>query len=322
MLCIQSFYLAKGKVIMTAIDLTILEERANLFSLLRDFERICLGQSGESDRSFKFLYQVWEKASGKLWFLGYWNDYFRCGNIVLRAAKAVDNIAIQAQLLSELGWVCMEWEDFITSEKYFNEALQKYELIEHAPGQCRLMRYLGVLSHRQRNLDSALKNYRKALDIVTANRTQASVNENWAFHEAELPNALGALYLELQDFSASYRELNLSVQRYNALINRYRYYLANPLLNLGRWHFLQGEYEQARQHYQECLQLCKEISRPDTMASVLLCLAELAEVENNLEEAIRLASEAERVAGTEIPSIREQAAHFKERVMAKKSVAD
>ena len=307
---------------MTAIDLTILEERANLFSLLRDFERICLGQSGESDRSFKFLYQVWEKASGKLWFLGYWNDYFRCGNIVLRAAKAVDNITIQAQLLSELGWVCMEWEDFITSEKYFNEALQKYELIEHAPGQCRLMRYFGVLSHRQRNLDSALKNYRKALDIVTANRTQASVNENWAFHEAELPNALGEVYLQLQDFPASYRELNLSLERYQSLINRYRYYQADPLLNLGRWHFLAGDYEQARQYYQECLQLCKEIGRPDTMASVLLRLAELAEVENNLEEAIKLASEASRVAGTEIPSIREQAACFKERVMAKKSVDD
>jgi pyruvate formate-lyase activating enzyme-like uncharacterized protein len=43
---------------------------------------------------------------------------------------------------------------------------------------------------------------------------------------------------------------------------------------------------------------------------------------NNLEEAIKLASEASRVAGTEIPSIREQAARFKERVMAKKSVAD
>ncbi|MCL1464616.1 tetratricopeptide repeat protein [Argonema galeatum] len=305
---------------MAKVDLTILEERTNLFSFLRDLYQICSGQNEESDRSFQLLYRVWEKTSGKLWFLGYWNDYFRCGNIVLKSAKAVNNMAIEAQLLSEMGWVCMEWEDFATTEKFFNESLHLYELLENPRGKCRLMRYLGVLSHRQQQLNSALEHYRRALEVVSANCTSSSANDNWAFHEAELPNVLGELYLELQDFSASYPELKQSLERYTSLINRYRYYQADPLLNLGRWHFLQGEYDRARQYYQDCLQLSQEISRPDTIAGVLLRLAELAEVEGKTEEALQLASEAERVAGTEIPSVREEAARFREKLLIKYSL--
>lgn len=53
------------------------------------------------------------------------------------------------------------------------------------------------------------------------------------------------------------------------------------------------------------------------MATVLLSLAELAEVEGNKEEAIKLATESELVAGTEITSVRERAAIFKEKLLSK-----
>ncbi|MCC3408454.1 MAG: tetratricopeptide repeat protein [Microcoleus sp. PH2017_10_PVI_O_A] len=307
---------------MANFDLEIPQERVNILSFLRQTEIKCSRQNSESNRSFDLAYQVWEKVSEQLWFLGYWNDYFNCGNIVLKSAKAVGNAEIKAQLLSELGWACMEWEEFAQAEKYFLESLQTYESIANLKQQCRLLRYLGVLSYRQRKLDSALKYYRLALDIVTANSTVASANDNWAFHEAELPNVLGEFYLDLQDFPASYRELNLSLERYRSLINKYRYYQADPLLNLGRWHFLQGDCETAKQYYQECLQLCKEINRPDTRASVLLNLAELAEARGKLEEAIELAAEAEQVAGTEVTSVRDRAARFREQLLTKKTVAE
>ncbi len=136
-------------------------------------------------------------------FLGYWNDYFNGGNIVLKSAKAVGNIDIQAQLLSELGWVCMEWEHFAKAEQYFLESLQTYEPMANHKKQCRLLRYLGVLSHRQRKPHLALKYFRLALDIVTANCLGELANETWGFNEAELPNVLGEVGLDLQDFSAS-----------------------------------------------------------------------------------------------------------------------
>jgi tetratricopeptide (TPR) repeat protein len=98
---------------------------------------------------------------------------------------------------------------------------------------------------------------------------------------------------------------------------KYRYYLTDPLLNLGRWHFLQGDYEQARQYYQDCLQLSKDINRPDTEATALLRLAEVAEAEGKEEKALKLARKAESVAGTEIRSVRDRAALLKERLLGK-----
>jgi tetratricopeptide (TPR) repeat protein len=191
--------------------------------------------------------------------------------------------------------------------------------------QCKLLRYLGVFSHREGQFSSALDYYHQALEIMNANREKVNIDTKWALYEAEIPNLMGCAYMDLQDFKASYRELKLSIEKYKVLVQTYpqereyyRYYKADPLLNLGQWHYLQGDYNEARKYYQECLQLCQEISRPDTMSGVLLRLAELAEVEGNEEEALKLASEAEEVAGTEVTSVREKAARFRDKLLKKK----
>ncbi|WP_445174662.1 tetratricopeptide repeat protein [Microcoleus sp.] len=307
-----------------AIDLTSQEERANLFSDLSGFAKMCLSQNDESEDSFKLLFKVWEKVSGKLWFECYWNDYFRCGNIVLKAARHIKDVKVQAQLLGELGYACMEGEDFVRAQQCFQESLQKYQLLKEFSKECKLLRYLGNLANRQKQYEIALEHYHQAWEILKAKRSQIPIDDQLALHEAELPNVIGCVYLELRDFSASYQQFNLSLKNHQILLEdypnmriRYRYYQADPLMNLGKWHFLQGDYEQARRYYQDCLLLSTEISRNDTMATVLLSLAELAEVEGNKEEAIKLASESERVAGTEITSVRERAAIFKEKLLSK-----
>ena len=307
-----------------AIDLTSQEERANLFSNLSVFAEMCLSQNHESEHSFNLLFKVWEKVSGKLWFECYWNDYFRCGNIVLKAARDVNNVEVQAQLLSELGWAYMEGEHFVQAQQCFQESLQKYQLLKEFLNECKLLRYLGNLANRQKQYEIALEHYNHAGEILKAKRSQIPIDDLLALSEAELPNVIGCVYLELRDFSASYQQFHLSLKTYQILLENYpnmrirsRYYQAAPLMNLGKWHFLQGDYEQARRYYQDCLLLSREISRNDTMATVLLSLAELAEVEGNKEEAIKLASESELVAGTEITSVREQAAIFKEKLLSK-----
>ncbi|MEG4916571.1 tetratricopeptide repeat protein [Microcoleus sp. B7-D4] len=306
------------------IDLTLQEERANLFSILSGIAKMCLSQNDESKPSFSLLFKVWEKASEKLWFLCYWNDYFRCGNIVLKAARDVNNVEVQAQLLSELGYACMEGEDFVQAQQCFQESLQKYQLLKDFLNECKLLRYLGNLATRQKQYEIALDHYNQAGEILKAKCSQIPIDDQLAFYEAELPNVIGCVYLELRDFSASYQQFNLSLKNYQILLEdypnliiRYRYYQADPLMNLGKWHFLQGDYEQARRYYQDCLLLSREISRNDTIANVLLSLAELAEVDGNKEEAIKLASESELVAGTEITSVRERAAIFKEKLLSK-----
>ncbi|KAB8316948.1 hypothetical protein SD81_027920 [Tolypothrix campylonemoides VB511288] len=55
---------------MAFVDLSILEERANLYSLLRDLESDCLSSNGKSERAFQVLMKVWDKVGAPLFDLG------------------------------------------------------------------------------------------------------------------------------------------------------------------------------------------------------------------------------------------------------------
>ncbi len=304
-----------------AIDITSPEDRANVFSDLSTIARLCLAEDEASKKSFNLLFNIWEKISREMWNLCYWNDYFRCANLIFQAAKSVNNLEIQAQSLGELGYVSMESQESKYAQKYFQESLQKYQLLQDFSGECRLLRYLGTLAHRQGKLEEALEYYHQAQEIVKTQYSQVPINSidrELAISEAELPNVMGCVYLDLGDFVASYQQLHISLENYQILIedNSYnRYYIADPLLNLGQWHFLQKKYKQAKYYYQNCLSLSKELSRNDKIAEVLLSLAKLAEIEGNIEVAIQLATESERVAGTEIPALRDRAAIFKEKLL-------
>lgn len=301
-----------------AIDITSPEDRANVFSDLSAIAKLCLSEDEASKKSFNLLFNVWENISREIWDFCYWNDYFRCGNIILQAAKNVINVGVEAQLLGELGYVSMESKNSEYAQKYFQESLRKYQLLQDLSGECRLLRYLGTLAHRQKKLEDALGYYRQAEEIVKTEISQIPIDRELAISEAELPNVMGCVYLDLGDFMASYQQLHISLENYQILIkdNVYnRYYITDPLLNLGRWHFLQKRYKQANYYYQECLDLSRKVIRKDKIAEVLLSLAELAEKEGNIELAIQQATEAERAAGIEIPALRDRAAVFKEKLL-------
>jgi len=311
------------------IDCSLSEERKNIFSYLGLVASKCSSKNYDGKRAFSLLYNVWEKTSWQLWSLCYWDDYLRCGHLVLKAARNINNIQVEAQLLSEMGWTYMEAEDLENAREYFKESLEKYRVIKDYFGECRLLRYLGVLAHRERRLDDAIAYYRQVGEIISDRHRQGLIDDRSLFYQAELPNVIGCVYLEMKDFPASDRQFNLSLKNYEILLEKYpdlrdeyRYYLANPLLNLGRWHFLKGNYKDARNKYQECLEFCREIKRTDTMAGVLLRLAELAEAEGNFKEAIDWATEAENIAGTEIRKERDRAAILKEKLLLKLSLND
>jgi tetratricopeptide (TPR) repeat protein len=306
------------------VDLSILEDRENLFSFLRDCE-LCLLSNNENNHSFKILFQVWNKVGIQLYELGYWDNFKRCGNIALRMAKRQNDISAQAQILLEVGWVGMEEEYFDEAQKHFKKALQKFQLLEDVIGECRALRYLGVLFQRKFHLDSAQFYYRKALKIATEQRLKAlSCNQiEWLASEAEIHNILGSFYLKYWNFPASYRELYLSLEQYSYCSKKdsqYYYYQPAPLRNLGQWYFQQGNYKKAKQYYQDCYQLSQELKRTDMAAGVLIKLAEVAKAENNKEEFLRLTEKAKHIAGNELNVVRNRAAHLKEQVLGKKNI--
>ncbi len=302
------------------IDITSPEDRANIFRDLSAIANLCSSPDDKSRRSFNLLFNIWENIGREVWDLCYWSDYYRYGNIVFQSAIRVNNVDVQAQLLGELGYVSMEGGDYEYAQKCFLESLQKYQLLQDFSGECRLLRYLGTLTHRQGKLEDALSYYHQAAEIVKTKYTQAAVDypdRELAISEAELPNVLGCVYLDLGDFTTSYQQLHTSLENYQILIKNdayNRYYIADPLLNLGRWHFVQAKYKQTDYYYQECLALSQELKRNDKIAEVLLSLAELAEKEGNIELAIEHATKSEQVAGIEIPALRDRAALEKERL--------
>ncbi|MEG4087955.1 tetratricopeptide repeat protein [Microcoleus sp. Pol12B4] len=305
---------------MPNIDVNILEERKNISKFLRNLEKKCLLQSDEREQAFQLLIKVWDSINTPLFDFGYWHDFSELGYVVMRAAQELNKVGAEAQAINEIGWVNMEWGNFDLAETNFIKALQKYELLNDAHKQCRTLRYLGVLYYRKNEREISLNYYRQALDIAAKERTQSSGQDRnaWTFSEAELRNMFGIYYLDQNDLATSYQELSYCLELYRSIEDTYyQYYQTAPLLNLGKWYFVQQDYQKAKNCYQESLNISRKIDRTDMIAGALLRLAEVAEAEGNDLRAIELATEAEQAAGTEITVTREAAAHFKERILEK-----
>ncbi len=307
---------------MLSIDIHVLEERKNLFNLLRSLEEKCLLENEDRERAFSVFMKVWNALTDPLFEYGYWHDFNDFSNVVIRVAQKLNKVPEEAQSLNEIGWVNMEWGNFEIAENNFLQALQRYESLKDTQKQCRTLRYLGVLYSQKEKMEMALNYYGNALRIAIEERTKISREDRdrwnlWTCSEAELHNLLGIYYLNENEFASSCRELTLSIELLGSIDDPYYdYYLTDPLINSGQWYFVQQDYENAKKYYQESIDLSTKINRTDTIARGLLALAKVAEGEGDKLQAIELATKAERTAGIEIPLTREEAACFKEKILA------
>ncbi len=283
------------------------DERSNFIRELQ----LCFEQ-----RMYTEIIDLWDPASTQFWESGFWDDYFRCGNIALAAAASANNSIAEAEILSDMGWASLEREDFRTAKTRFVCSLSKFRLTNNPGGESRVLRYIGTMAHRQDRPGTALKYYKQSLRIILRkhDETDGSESIKWQIREAEVHNLMGNLYFKLHDFASSERELIKSVELASSLPYSSRYYLGAPLLNLGRLYFLQGRYDKAKYYLHQCKQLSEELNRPAMTIGALVRLAEVAEADGKIEEAITLATEAERQSGSDLSTLREQAARLKVKV--------
>ena len=311
---------------MPNYNIKVDDDRNNLIKELKDYHhQFCTERNRSKSRKyFSIMLEIWEFVSKDLWEQGYWQDYFECGNIVLKCTAIVEG-----DILNQIGWNHMENENFIKSISYFTQSLKTFETIGYVNGQCESLRYLGVSYHRMKRFGSALNSYQKALTIIEQQKAnidfpQIENNLNEQIQQkaqaAEIHNVLGNLYLKLYNLPVSLKELQLSLDSYCSLGDEYVYYQPAPLLNLGRWYFLQCNYSKAREYYNQCLLISQNINRTDTEVGVLLRLAELANAEGNREEAIKLTEKAKQVAGKEIRKQGHKVACQEEKIKEKNSI--
>ncbi len=303
---------------MSNFNVSVKDDRDNILKELKLLENMFFNETDrfKSRQAFSLILCAWERVSKDLWEFGYWQDYFLCDEIVLRCTGVVEG-----EIFNEIGWNYMENENFADARGYFNLYFKIFETINYLDGQCQSIRYLGVLNHRQKLFGSALKSYRQALKIIANQANKGNeLQVKQQAHLAEIHNLLGNFYFNFYDFPASFNELNLALKKYSSLGDEYIYYQAAPLLNLGRWHFIQGNYTEARRYYKECLRISDKINRTDTKVGVLKRLAELANAEGNTKKALRLTKKAQRISGEEIRKQREQVANLQEQLQGKRNI--
>jgi tetratricopeptide (TPR) repeat protein len=293
------------------------DDRKNIFSDLQKIGHYASNKVSRNKEAFDLLIKTWDKVSGPLWYLGYWEDYYRCAAIVLESSSKLNENQFYAQISNEMGWFEMEQEKFNLAKKRFKKALAIYSSSHDVIGQCRTIRYLGTLYHRQKKLGSALNLYKKAIE-VTESRSEPSTRIKVYSQRAEIHNLLGNLYSKLQNFDDGYDHLICSLSINDNLCSQlgetYLYYRAAPLLNLGRLYFYKGNYGKAELYYRECIALCESIHRPDMKAGALIRLAELSEVKGNYAESTHLASMAESLTKKESPAVRNKARRLQDKI--------
>jgi tetratricopeptide (TPR) repeat protein len=299
----------------------------NIIAHLRRMKSRMTQQDHEATHRFHSFMKDWDKISEDLWRLGYWDEYYSCANVVLECAKQINQNAVIAQVLNEIGWREMEKSDLRSAKQRFTQALKKYrETPDGIVGQCRTLRYLGTLYHRQRLFGSALNCYRKALKLSYENQSLVKEIRQIDSERAEIHNLMGNLYLKLNDFNRSKSELINSLKGYvllHQMFNQelgdfYLYFQAAPILNLGRLHFQLGEFKLARKYYNECISLCQKIRRLDMEAGASIRLAELEEVEGNKPEAFRLTERAKKLTKKEAPTTHAHARQVSDTIQGKR----
>lgn len=305
------------------------EDIKNILAHLRRMKSRMIQKNPEDNRRFQSFMKDWDKISEHLWYLGYWNEYYICADLILECAKQINENAAIAQVLNEMGWREMENGDLKKAKQKFTQALKKYRATpDGIVGQCRTLRYLGTLYHRQRRFGSALKSYKKALRLMDENNKSVVEIRQIASERAEIHNVLGNLYLKLYDFHNCKSELLYSLEQYELLHQNfnqevkdfYLYYQAAPILNLGRLYFAIGDFKVARKYYNDCIILCQKIRRPDMEAGASIRLAELEEIDGNKDEAGRLIERAKTLTQVQAQNVRNCALQVRDKIQDNRKI--
>jgi tetratricopeptide (TPR) repeat protein len=299
------------------------DERNNVLSALKKCQAGCFANPEDSDRIFdEYLMKIWERSSERMWAWGYWQDYIRCGEVVLQCSRNLKKQNIEGRTLNEIGWVQMEQGKFEIARSYFSRSLQIFQETGDRLSEGQSLRYIGVWYFRHRYFGLALKYYRKALSktLEVQDICLSDLEKQRLLHQqAEIHNLLGNLYFKLWNINASRREFIAGLRGFQSLQklytatapSSYLYYQPVFLLNLGRVAMWKGQYRKAQSYYDRCYRSSLKIDRPDSQAGALFRMAELARIQGQTEKAEQLAKQVEKLTEQEAPPLRNQAMNLR-----------
>jgi tetratricopeptide (TPR) repeat protein len=184
-----------------------------------------------------------------------------------------ENLRNYNNILHQLGVTYLAQRNPDKAREYLEEAIKKVE--QNSSFHAEILNTLGNAYEQQRQLETAISCYQKALEV-------SQKLENVSSKIAALFN-LGNAYLELRQFIKA-RDLYQQCLEMEQMLDE-RYSQASTLHNLGIVAQALREWQQARVYYQQCLEMEKLIGDHYSQARTLHQLGRVAQELREYEQA-------------------------------------
>lgn len=279
---------AEGWLALVSADRAALmeaPERAAMLFCVRES-----AQLGWADR----VAAMWETISTALAELGYWNDYEQFEYLALEAAQALGNRAMEAKIVSELGWLAIERGEVDLAAQRVHRALGIFTEQRSRHGIVIARRYNATIKMQQHDFAGARRELMILLNVIReySKTADAELQESLRRQEITARASLGETLMELGEYAEAEREMQYGFD--HALV-RGPFARAISFYNFGQLWLKQGELTRAQAYFDECLAYARANNLRKVAANALLMLATVAQAEGNRLAARELGAQAQRL---------------------------
>jgi predicted ATPase len=230
------------------------------------------------------MIEVYDSLGGIYDLMG---DYDNSSESYNRAQNLADDPKMQVDLKTKLGLLYLKKSEFQKSIQQCTEALELVKN-ESLPESATTFETLGHTYHRMGDLDLALKNQRKSLEIYEKLKDQKGI-------ATSLKN-IGTVLLDRREHSNALKQFNKSLTIFQKLNNVDG--IQQCYNNIGTLYFNQGEYDSAFEYYDKTLEIIQNSGDHSSIAILLLNLGqsqlqigETNKAIKNLQKSLKISKE-------------------------------
>jgi tetratricopeptide (TPR) repeat protein len=225
---------------------------------------------------------------------GHWHESAELQHVALPAAQRLDDPALRAQALADMGRSALRLGRFEESERCLEDALALFRTLDDPPGQARVLQYLGYMNDMRGNNAEGIRYARRTLEVhratgneagqcqalnqigwlltLTGNHEQALVycgqaldllerrGEWWG--AAATLDSLAHAHRALGDWSQAIACLERAIELHERPEAGDRVMIANALTRLGETLLDAGKPEAARRAWERALRFYEEVRHP------------------------------------------------------------
>jgi tetratricopeptide (TPR) repeat protein len=264
-------------------------EKANALNLL-GLTYMSEGKYLQADSAYKLAFAAFEKAGDNLGKakiyhnLGvvafYMNNIEESVSYYLQAIREADKMGDQifsALVNTNLGLLFSSQEDYGRAILYLRKALVKHSSINDPKGKAKTLTGLGTAFFNLVNYDSSFVYHQKALLLFNQTGDLAGKSES-------LSN-IAEILIEQKRFKEALPMLNLSDSLRRAFGNAYG--IAINAKNFGKIYSGLGEYQKAKERFDDAFKQAETLQASWLMAEILLSRSGFYESTGNYEKALQ-----------------------------------